>query len=180
VAAVEKYDPRTALENPERDAMQAQIAAKLEEERNRRKLTNRDFVALIKRFASEKEFSYRTYYLTMRQGQNLTLETVALFARALEISVAELLLPADVLEPWMKRLDLQQIKDNIARAVDGYRKRKNLMKKEVAADVIGISLFSYYKIERAQQNLTLAIIGLIANRLGMPPAALLLGHLPKC
>ena len=79
----------------------------------------------------------------------------------------------------MKRLDLQQIKDNIACAVDGYRKRKNLMKKEVAADVIGISLFSYYKIERAQQNLTLAIIGLIANRLGMPPAALLLGRVPK-
>ena len=51
--------------------MQARIAAKLEEERNRRKLTNRDFVALIKRFASEKEFSYRTYYLTMRQEQNL-------------------------------------------------------------------------------------------------------------
>ena len=175
---MEKYDPRTALENPERDVMQAQIAAKLEEERNRRKLTNRDFVALIKRFASEKEFSYRTYYLTMRQGQNLTLETVALFARALEISMAELLLPEDLLEPWMKRLDLQQIKDNIARAVDGYRKRKNLMKKDVA-DLIGISVVTYYKIEQAQQNLTLAIIGLIANRLGMQPAALLLARLPK-
>jgi transcriptional regulator with XRE-family HTH domain len=178
VAAVEKYDPRTALENPERDAMQAQIAAKLEEERNRRKLTNRDLVALIKRFASEKEFSYRTYFLTMRQQQNLTLGTVALFARALELSVAELLLPAARLEPWMKRLDLQQIKENIARSVDGYRKRKNLLKKDVA-DIIGISVVTYYKIEQAQQNLTLAIIGLIASRLGMPPAALLLGRVPK-
>ncbi|RWG47940.1 MAG: XRE family transcriptional regulator [Mesorhizobium sp.] len=166
------------MENPERDAMQAQIAEKLEEERQRRKLTNRDFVALIKRFASEKEFSYRTYFLTMRQEQNLTLATVALFARALEISVAELLLPAARLEPWMKRLDLQQIKDNIARSVDGYRKRKNLMKKDVA-DLIGISVVTYYKIEQAQQNLTLAIIGLIASRLGIPTAALLLGRVPK-
>ena len=61
--AVEKYDPRTALDNPERDAMQAQIAAKLDEERKRRNLSNRDFVALIKSFANEREFSYRTHYL---------------------------------------------------------------------------------------------------------------------
>jgi transcriptional regulator with XRE-family HTH domain len=175
---VEKYDPRTALENPERDAMQAQIAAKLDEERTRRNLSNRDFVALIKSFASEKEFSYRTYYLTMRQGQNLTLATVALFARALEISIAELLLPAAHLESWMKRLDLQQIKHNIARAVDGYRKRKNLMKKDVA-DLIGISVVTYYMIEQAQQNLTLAIIGMIGKGLGVPTAALILGRVPK-
>jgi hypothetical protein len=90
---VEKYDPRNVLDNPERDVMQAQIAVKLEEVRHRRNLSNRDFVALIKSFASEKEFSYRTYYLTMRQEQNLTLGTVALFARALEIRAAELLLP---------------------------------------------------------------------------------------
>lgn len=158
--------------------MQAQIAAKLEEERQRRNLPNRDFVALIKSFASEKEFSYRTYYLTMRQEQNLTLATVALFARALEISVAELLLPPAVVEPSMKRLEVQQIKDNIARAMNGFRKHKNLMKKEVA-DLIGISVVTYYKIEQGEQNLTLAIVGMIAKGLGVPTAALLLGRVPK-
>jgi transcriptional regulator with XRE-family HTH domain len=175
---VEKYDPRTALYNPERDAMQAQIAAKLDEERKRRNLSNRDFVALIKSFANEREFSYRTHFLTMRQKQNLTLGTVALFAQALEISVAELLLPAAALDPWMKRLDVQQIKDNIARALDIHRKRKNMMKKDVA-ELIGISLPTYYNIEQAQQNLTLAVIGLISSRLGMPIAALLVGSNPK-
>jgi transcriptional regulator with XRE-family HTH domain len=175
---VEKYDPRNVLDNPERDAMQAQIAAKLEEERQRRNLSNRDFVALIKSLASEKEFSYRTYYLTMRQEQNLTLATVALFARALEISVAELLLPPAVLEPSMKRLDVQQIKDNIARALNAFRSRKDMLKKEVA-DLIGISVVTYYKIEQGQQNLTLAIIGMIAKGLGVPTAALLLGRVPK-
>ena len=175
---MEKYDPRNVLDNPERNAMQAQIAAKLEEERQRRNLSNRDFVALIKSFASEKEFSYRTYYLTKRQEQNLTLGTVALFARTLEISVAELLLPAAALEPSMKRLDVQQIKDNIARAVNAFRSRKDMMKKDVA-DLIGISVVTYYKIEQGQQNLTLAIIGIIGKGLGVPTAALLLGRVPK-
>jgi hypothetical protein len=49
----------------------------------------------------------------------------------------------------------------------------------VVADLIGISVVTCYNIEQAQQNLTLAIIGMIANRLGMSTAALLLGRVPK-
>ena len=78
----------------------------------------------------------------------------------------------------MKRLDVQQIKDNIARALNAFRSRKDMLKKEVA-DQIGISVVTYYKIEQGQQNLTLAIIGMIAKGLGAPTAALLLGRVPK-
>ena len=78
----------------------------------------------------------------------------------------------------MKRLDVQQIKDNIARALNAFRSRKDMLKKQVA-DLIGISVVTYYKIEQGQQNLTLAIIGMIAKGLGVPTAALLLGRVPK-
>ncbi|RWK44700.1 MAG: XRE family transcriptional regulator, partial [Mesorhizobium sp.] len=54
----------------------------------------------------------------------------------------------------------------------------DILKKEVA-DLIGISVVTYYKIEQGQQNLTLAIIGMIAKGLGVPTAALLLGRVPK-
>lgn len=155
--------------------MQAHIAAVLNREQSRHKMTIRDFVAMIKDHAEDKKFSYRTYFLAARSDSNMTLNTIDLFSRALKISIAELLFPDRQLTTSMKRLDQSEIRIQVARSLEEYRKRENLNKKEIVA-LMEINIVSYMQIEKGKQNLTLETIGQMAGKLNIPAWRLLLGE----
>lgn len=165
---------RLAVVDHSDSPMRAQLASVLAAERVRRSLSMQDFVALITSFADGEKFSYRTYFKTMRRDNNLTLKTISLFSRALDISIAELLFPRT--EKWTRTQNEQQIKEHIARALDHYRRKHDLQKKELAQH-IGVTVVTFVKTERAEQNLTLDTIEQMADRLRLTPQQLFFGKI---
>lgn len=150
------------------------IAHVLNAKRESEGLKMKEAVELIKRHSVDEKFSYRTYFLTVRSENNLTLSTVALFSRALNISIAELLFPPDVVQPWTYAFTEQMVKDKIASNIELIREQRQLHKK-ACAELIGVGEPTYYKIERAVQNLTLDTIETIAVRLRLTPQWLMFG-----
>jgi len=154
--------------------IRANIAHVLNTRRESDGIKIKDTVELIKRHSADGKFSYRTYYLTVRSENNLTLSTVALFSRALNISTAELLFPSDVVQPWTYSFTEQMVKDKIASNIELIRTQRQLDKK-ACAQLIDVGEPTYHKIRRGVQNLTLDTIEMIAVRLKLTPQWLMFG-----
>lgn len=137
-------------------------------------MTMQDIVAHITAFSEQEKFSYRTYFKTKRCEQNLTLRTVTLFSHALDVSIAELLFPQT--KKWMRVQNEQDIKRHISRVVERYRITHKLLRKELAV-IIGISMVTYTRIDRAEQNLTLDTIEQMADHIKTPAQDLLFGRI---
>jgi DNA-binding XRE family transcriptional regulator len=137
-------------------------------------MTMQDIVAHITAFSEREKFSYRTYFKTIRCEQNLTLRTVGLFSHALDVSIAELLFPQT--KKWMRIQNEQDIKRHISRVVERYRVTHKLLRKELAV-IIGISMVTYTRIDRAEQNLTLDTIEQMADHIKTPAQDLLFGRI---
>lgn len=162
-----KRDSDGVADNP----LRANIAATLERERARRALSHMHMAELFRALEGQK-LAYRTYIQTVRRKNNVTLTTLQVMATGTGISIAEFLAGDRKLPEPAYRLDEASIRKRLAHIIDIERKRRNLLRYEMA-ELIGVAEATFMKLERANGNVSVDTIAAIAKALKLDPATFL-------
>lgn len=157
--------------NPLRSA----IAARLELERQKREVTHKELVAMLRRGTPDGKFSYGTYVKTARQQNNITLKTLTHMAATLGITIADFLFGTEKAQAWMRKLDSDSIRRRLAIRIEVAREKHGLHRYEFAK-YLGIAEATYFKIERGTANISVDTITAIAKALNLEPLELLFGR----
>ncbi|RRH99691.1 XRE family transcriptional regulator [Mesorhizobium tamadayense] len=155
------------VNNPLRD----NIAWFLEAEREKRELLHQHMAELFKTSPGQG-LAYRTYIRTMRKQNNVTLRTVEQMARALEVSIATILVGGAKLQPWAHELTEKSIRARLADIINSERERRNLLRYQMA-ELLGVSEITFTKLERAAGNISVDTIAAVGDALGRDPATFL-------
>ncbi|PJO48218.1 transcriptional regulator [Ochrobactrum sp. MYb29] len=163
-------DEGGAVPNPLRD----NIAICLENERAKRKLNRKQFVALLREDAPEKRFSYGTYINTINKKNNITLRSLEHIAKTLDISIGDLLYGKQPAPAWVRKLNALDIRTLLAIEAEKARDARR-MSKVGFANFLGLAEVTYGKISDKKANFTIDTIAAIAIGLEMKPLKFLFG-----
>jgi transcriptional regulator with XRE-family HTH domain len=152
--------------------LREKVAKRLETERVRRKLTQKDFVCLLRQGMPDRRFSYDTYIRTARRSNNITLSSLERMACTLNITIADFLYGAETAPDWVRRLDGPDLRALLSHRLEKAREQSAGTQADFAGR-LGIAEKTYRKIIRQKTNFTIDTVTVIANSVGETPLAFL-------
>ena len=163
-------DEGGSIPNP----LRANIAECLENERAKRKLNRKEFVALLREDAPDKRFSYGTYINTIHKRNNITLRSLEHIAKTLNISIGDLLHGKQPAPVWVRKLTALDIRTLLAIEAEKARDARG-MSKVGFAKFLGLAEVTYGKLSDKKANFTIDTVAAIAISLEKAPLEFLFG-----